>query len=145
MNHSFRRGFPILLTSLSALLLLSCGKNDEIPETVPVAGKVTVDGEPLTGGHVTYHAYDTGQKTGAECSGKIDSTGGYVMFTGPKQGVPPGRYKVTVSRSTMPTAEGKMPTAGFNLKFSDPTKTPLVITVSDGAAPGTYDLKLTKK
>jgi hypothetical protein len=124
---------------------LSCSKkNADVPDTVPVSGKVTADGQPVSGGNVSFLAFDKEQKTGAMIAGQIDSTGGYVLFTGGKEGAPPGRYKVTVSPSMMPTGDNKMPTMPFNTKFSDALKTPLVVTVSANAPPGTYDLKLTK-
>ena len=50
MKRIHSPGSVCLLVSLCALLGLSCSKKDDnIPETVPVAGKVTVDGQPVTG------------------------------------------------------------------------------------------------
>lgn len=134
-----------LLASMCALLTLSCAKKDaDVPDTVPVSGKVTVDGQPVTGGNVSFLPFDKEQKTGAMCAGQIDPTGAYVIYTGGKDGAPPGRYKVTVTPSMVPTGNNKMPSSPFNVKFSDPSKTTLIVTVSAGAAPGAYDLKLTK-
>jgi hypothetical protein len=144
MKRILSRGSVCLLVSLCALLVLSCSKKDDIPETVPVAGKVTVDGNPLAAGNVSYHAFDKEQKTGAMIAGQIDSTGGYVVYTGGKDGAPPGRYKVTVTPSMIPTGDSKMPSMPFHAKFTDVSKTPLVVTVAANAPPGTYDLKLTK-
>jgi hypothetical protein len=136
---SFRRAY--LFLAICALLTLGCGKgNDAIPDTVPVSGKVTVDGQPVTEGQVSFLPFDKEQITGAQCTGKIDASGGYVMYTGGKSGVPAGRYKVTITPVMVPTTTNKMPTVPFDKKFSDVSKTSLIMNV-----PGSdYDLKLTK-
>lgn len=144
MTRILSRGSVCLFVSLCALIGLSCKKDSNIPETVPVSGKVTVDGQPVTAGNVSYTAFDKDQKVGAACAGQIDPTGGYVIYTGGKTGAPPGRYKVTVTPSMIPTGDKKMPSVPFNTKFSDGAKTPLIINVQANAPPGTYDLKLTK-
>jgi hypothetical protein len=115
-----------------------------MPDTVPVSGKVTIDGQPLTAGQVSFIAFDKQEKGGGMSSGQIDPTGGYVIHTGGKEGVPPGRYKVTVTPSMMPSGDNKMPSVPFNPKFTDASKTTLIVNVSANASPGAYDLKLTK-
>jgi hypothetical protein len=145
MSRNFRCGFPFFFASLCALLALSCGKNSDVPDNVPVSGKVTVDGDPVTAGQVSYIPYDKEQKTGGMSAGQIDSSGGYVIYTAGNSGAPPGRYKVTVTPSMVPSGDMKMPSIPFNPKYSDASKTPLIINVTAGAAAGTYDLKLTKK
>jgi len=127
-----------------------------VPDNVPVSGKVMLDGQPLAGGQVSYVPFDKDQATSGMSAGQIDPSGGYVIYTGGKEGAPPGRYKVTVTPSMTMAGDHKddksakdpkammasmMP---FNTKFSDPARTTLVITVSKDAPPGTYDLKLTK-
>jgi hypothetical protein len=143
-----------LFASICAVLFASgCGKKDDIPETVPVSGKVTVDGQPVTSGQVSFTAFDKSQKVGGMCTGKIDSSGGYVIYTGDKEGAPPGRYKVSVTPTMAPTGDTKdfkdakammkamMP---FDPKFGDADKSKIIINVTKDAPPGTYDLKLTK-
>ena len=145
MKRILSRGQVCLLVSICAVLSLGCPKKDgEVPDTVPVSGTVTVDGQPVTAGQVSFVAFDKEQKVGGICAGQLDPSGGYVLYTGGKEGAPPGRYKVTVAPSMMPTGDSKMPSMPFNMKFADAAKTTLIVTVAANAAPGTYDLKLTK-
>jgi hypothetical protein len=80
----------------------------------------------------------------------IQSDGTYKITTGtetgPKEGAPPGWYKVTVTiTSGDPYAEAskvKLPT--INGEYSSQRNTPLSVEVKDGAAPGAYDLKVKK-
>lgn len=143
----FRCLFPIRIGAfvIGLTLIVGCGKKGgaDMPDTVPVSGKITVDGEPVTEGLVTLAPFDKEQKTGGTPSGKIDPSGGYVLYTNGREGAAPGRYKVMVSRSTMPTGD-KKPTTPFNSKFSNDKTSPLMITVKENPAPGDYDLKLTK-
>lgn len=81
--------------------LLGCGGGADpskgLPATVPVKGKITLDGQPVEGVVVTF--VPTGVTKGIECVGRSDASGNYL----PKQlrgndGVPPGTYKVVFSR-----------------------------------------------
>jgi len=139
-----------LLLFLLGLLPLSGyggGKQDEkLPPLTPVKGKVTVDGQPLTGGQVALHTLAK-DKAGAFPlpQGKIDASGNYEIFTGGQSGAPLETYKVVVSPQTVPTEGGKggMP-INFNPQFTDSWKTPLRVQVTASPQAGAYDLKLTK-
>jgi hypothetical protein len=111
---------------------------------VPVQGKVTIDGQPVTSGQVSYLPTDQESKGGMS-AGQIGSEGEYIIYTAGKAGAPPGKYKVTVTPSMVP-AEGakKMPSTPFNSRYSDVKKTPLTKEVTSTPAPGAYDLKLTR-
>jgi hypothetical protein len=150
MKSSFaNRGLAGLV--VAALFLPGCGGKSA--KLVPVSGKVTLDGQPVTSGQVTLiqpvkdptAESPAGSPTGL-ITGPIDSTGSYKVFTDGKEGAPLGRYKVTVTPSMMPmSAEpGKTPSLPFDMTYGDPSKTPLEYTVVESAAAGTYDLKLTK-
>jgi hypothetical protein len=129
-----------LLVLLSTPLLAGCGSSVAV---VPVTGKVTVDGQPLTAGQVSLVPLEA--KPGAVASaGAIDANGDYVIYTGGKTGAPPGKYKVTVTPAMLPSGDNKKPVIPFNQKFGDATKTTLSIDVVSSPAPGAYDLKLTK-
>jgi hypothetical protein len=133
------------LFSICTALCLGCGnKGDDIPDTVPVSGKVTVDGQPVTEGQVSFIPFDKEQKTGALITGKIDPSGGYVMYTGGKTGVPPGRYKATVTPVMVPTGGNKMPAVTFNTMYTDASKTKLIVNVAANTPASEYELKLTK-
>jgi hypothetical protein len=133
-----------ILLSICAGFGLGCKKSDVTFDTIPVSGKVTVDGHPVTDGQVSFIPFDKEQKAGGMCTGKIDVSGGYVLYTDGKDGAPPGRYKVTVTPSMVPTGGNKMPTMPFNIKYSEVAKTDLIVIVSATASPGSYDLKLSK-
>src|SRR2546423_6028237 len=63
-----------------------------------VAGKVTVNGAPLTTGGVTFQpAADKGNPTRHIPVGTLDAEGRYELMSATKKGAPLGWYKVTVS------------------------------------------------
>jgi hypothetical protein len=95
--------------ALLAGLTLGCGPKEEPhPETVPVQGKVTYQGKPVTQGTITFQP-DTGQPA----SGEIQNDGSYQLTTfAPKDGAVPGHHKVMIIANT-----------------ADPTKIP-------GSSPG---------
>jgi hypothetical protein len=153
-----------VLFSRSALLVVlagvglapGCGKKDV--SLVPVSGKVTVDGKPLTSGTVSLVADVPMGSEGAEeaskmqtlglSGGEIGPDGTYKIKTGGKDGAPPGKYKVRV---IPPITEPKgdkdakeAPDIGFNKEYTDANKTPLKFEVVTSPKPGQYDLKLTK-
>jgi hypothetical protein len=132
-----------LIVCLSATALPGCGGSSIA--VVPVQGKVTVDGQPVTSGQVSY--VPTGQETptGDISAGQIGSDGSYTIYTAGKAGAPPAKYKVTVTPSMVPVQGAtKMPSTPFNEKYTQAQKTPLAVEVTANPAPGAYDLKLTK-
>jgi hypothetical protein len=138
---------PVFL--LGAALAAGCGGSSV--KIVPVSGKVTVGGQPVTSGQVSYLPVTEGEGVNAKAapgslpaSGQIDSNGEYKLFTNGKEGAVAGKYKVTVTPSMVPTGGTKAPTTPYHSKYSDVKQTPLTKEVSAGAAAGTYDLKLTK-
>lgn len=92
MNHA------LLLLSL-ALLLGCSGQN------ASVTGMVTLDGQPLDRGAVSFHAIGSGPTA----VGQIDTTGRYTLKIGEDAGLPPGEYVVTVVAS-----EDPLPPKGFD-------------------------------
>ena len=132
--------------ALALAWLGGCGSSD----LIPVAGTVTVNGQPLASGSVTYHPDAAkGNKSQDIASGEIKD-GKYEMYTGNKRGVAPGAYKVAVigdpfggnvpEKKATPT----IPKLTLPPKFSDPKTTPLTVEVSSRPAEGAYDLKLTR-
>src|SRR5262245_808535 len=64
----------------------------------PVSGKVTLDGQPLTTGSVSFRP-DTsrGNASPQQPQGTIDADGNYELSVPPaRKGAPPGWYKVVV-------------------------------------------------
>jgi len=67
---------------------------------VPVNGKVSFGGKPLTQGTVSFVADGT---NGANATGDIDATGNYTLSTSrPGDGAAPGSYKVRVESWASP-------------------------------------------
>ena len=142
MSRRFSAPRIRLFLLVGAVLGAGCGPT--LPPMTPVKGKVTVDGQPVTSGQVSYLPADN--KTGAGLSaGTINASGEYEIHTAGQSGAPLGKYKVTVTPSMVPTqgATG-MPTAAFNTKYQNVDLTPLSIEVVNNAEAGHYDLKLTK-
>lgn len=131
-------------------MILSAGCGKKLPPMSPVSGKVTVDGQPLTAGSVTFtpdvdvfnqENAKNAPSTAGLSAGAIGSDGTYTISTAGKEGVPAGKYRVTVSPSMMPSGDGKSaPPRSFNQRFSDARNTPLKFEVPSS----NYDLKLTK-
>jgi hypothetical protein len=125
--------------------LIGCGK--EGPTLVPVAGTVTVDGAPIAGAGVSFRPdASKGNKAGYNPGGSTDAEGKYELIAAAKPGAPPGWYKVLVfPPSTAPGAEPpKVSPPSYNKKYMDAEATDLSFEVKAGAAPGAYDIKLTK-
>jgi hypothetical protein len=140
--------FVVRPLALAALLLVvaGCGSG---PKLIPVEGQVTVGGQPLKTGTVTYHP-DKEKGNTAKYShyplGTIDENGKYSLGTGSKLGAPAGHYKVTVHASVPsdPKDEYSEPRLLIDESNTTPETTEFTIEVKAGAPPGTYDLKLTK-
>lgn len=76
------------------LLIFAVGCGDGRPTRVPVSGKVTIDGKPLEYGSIAFLA-SSGGRPGGSSLGK-DGSYAVTMYTS-KDGLIPGKYKVTVS------------------------------------------------
>jgi predicted small lipoprotein YifL len=138
------RAFSFACAALCLAALVGCG-NKGGKNNVPVSGKVTVDGDPVTSGQVSFLPFDQGAGPAEMTAGTIDPSGGYKVFTGGKEGAPPGRYKVTVTPSMVPQKDSNtMPMMPFDRTYADPSKTKLFVEVKADAPPSSYDLKLTK-
>jgi hypothetical protein len=135
---------PFATTKACFILLLSvgCGGPPAVA-TVPVSGKVTLEGQPVSSGLVSFAAAD--DKVGAGlCTGIIGADGEYKISSDGKPGAPLGKYKVTVTPSMTPPPASGAPPSPFNARYMSSTSTPLVIEVVSNPAAGAYDLKLKK-
>ncbi|QDU23277.1 carboxypeptidase-like regulatory domain-containing protein [Urbifossiella limnaea] len=90
--------FPALAAGLLALATGCSGSKDGSFATV--SGVVSVDGTPVDGAKVTlYSTAEVDGKPGASYSSLTDSSGKYLIATtGKDPGIPPGVYKVTVTK-----------------------------------------------
>jgi hypothetical protein len=141
---------PISLIALVALSVLPGCSTSKGPPVVPVSGKVTVGGQPVTSGQVLFvpaeaSKAEAGGKESQMSAGQIDSNGTYTIHTGGKSGAPVGKYKVVVTPSMVPTGDSKsMPATPFNRSYSNVSTTPLTKEVVASPQPGAYDLDLKK-
>ena len=94
---------PSRLPSLSVVVLaLACvgcggGGSSDAPDTVPVSGTITMDGEPLADARVVFAAANPADRL-RTVSGITDSSGEYELeFTSSQSGAQPGKYLVSVS------------------------------------------------
>jgi hypothetical protein len=133
------------LCSVVFAALAGCGPSEI---TVPVEGKVLVDGKPLTFGTVIFTPDAArGNDSLDEPRGKLDANGIYrASLKKERAGVPPGWYRISISaqRLTDPkdpfSYESVIPT-----KFNNPETSGLSLEVVDNPAAGAYDIALSAK
>ena len=77
-----------------------------VPDLIPVKGKVTLKGQPLTTGTIRFEPDDFGRPA----SGKLQSDGTFVLST-PKEGdgVVPGHHRVSITNIGPKSKEGALP------------------------------------
>jgi hypothetical protein len=136
----------ILLLSLGCLIALpGCSSG---PRQVPVSGKITVNGRPLTEGRITFLPANDNRNELVPY-GSVNKDGEYVLHTNGKLGAPLGQYKVIIQiPSEFESAPGKkrqgpLPKRLIHPKFSNAALTPLQVTVEESAQPGAYDFIVT--
>jgi hypothetical protein len=119
--------------------LAGCGGGNLKQKTHPVTGKVTVDGKPLAGATVVFHAVDKANFKWEELpQGTTDANGKFTLFTyEPGDGAPAGEYKVAVELAAAADDQG-----GDQVKrargpripdrYHDPSKSGLTAKVTSG-------------
>jgi hypothetical protein len=147
---SFRRQVGTSLVLAGACLALGstgCGDSDGVGKTVPVVGKVIVDGKPVKAGTVSFRPDKSkGNNAAHEPYGEIDTEGNYRLFTGKKEGAPVGWYRVGVFAGE-PVEVGNLSGQAkwyANPKYASIESSGLTLEITEDPAPGAYDLKLTK-
>jgi hypothetical protein len=117
---------------------------------IPVAGTVTLDGQPFTGGHLVFSPDSAkGNTLRIKCRGRIvdghyDLETNGVTRSESGSGVPLGWYKVTFIMLEESTKKHPVAPVNVNSKFRSVDTTPLSVEVKDNPEPGAYDFKLTK-
>lgn len=113
----------LLVAAVTTVLVAGCGQPGA------VSGLVTLDGEPLTTGVITF----TPSASGPSAYGAIGPDGRYELRTGGAAGLAAGEYVVTVAANAAPErpAGGSWPGSERVLplvtpgKYADRDKTPL--------------------
>jgi hypothetical protein len=114
--------------------------------THPIDGKLLLDGKPLSGATVAFHAYNEETKKWAwVCDGRSDGAGRFVVTTYYRfDGSPAGEFAVTVVKTAKPEdEEAAEPRSLLPARYATPDKTPLKVTIKEGA--NDVSLELTSK
>jgi hypothetical protein len=80
-------------------VLLAAAAGCSGPNAASVSGTVTLEGQPLTTGNVSFYPDGGG---GAPAYGQIDSSGRYSLSTGSDAGLAPGKYVAVVVATKEP-------------------------------------------
>jgi hypothetical protein len=121
-------------------VVAGCGK-----KSVPVSGKVTVDGRPLTNA-IIFFAPDKDNPLRTIAKAKLGEDGTYQLTTNEEAGAPLGWYKVYVAfDSPKPTGKPRAAPVAISKKYLDASHSPLSVEVVANPPPGAYDFQLTNK
>ncbi len=146
-TKNVQRGWrPLAILGVLALTSLTgCGFKG-----LPVSGTVTVDGQPLSQGIITFNP-DASKGNTLRMNASCPLSGGrYTLQTSgitrseSGVGVPPGWYKVTWTPPDTGTKKHQEVIAKVNEKYTKVETTPLAVEVKENPEPGAYDFKLTK-
>lgn len=153
----------LILAILTTLCVVGCGGPDGelafLKDLVPATGRVTLDGEPLSGAIVTFFP-DIAVAGGREATAVTDADGVYELVTpvpgasrNQSKGALPGEYVVSISKIAMP--DGRPVPEGITddadamekgaeesvpAKYSDPQASTLKATVAPPKAENNFDL-----
>jgi hypothetical protein len=130
---------------LLGLCALACGCRPADEPLVPVAGRITLGGKPVSEGSISFRP-DTAKENKSlhHPTGSIDAQGRYRLYIREREGAPAGWYKVIVFVNE-PIADERgrvhpgMPKSLIDSRYNRPNDTPLAVEVKLGAAPGSYD------
>jgi hypothetical protein len=132
----------LVWVAVLTLGLSGCGTKG--PRLARVEGKMTAGTELLrTGTVIFYPNAKRGNLSAEEPRGQIDPEGNYKIFTGAKEGVAPGWYKVAVTAAEQVDPNNPYFTKWLiPEKYIDPRTSGLEVEVVENPAPGAYDFKL---
>jgi hypothetical protein len=111
----------------------------------PVEGQITYQGKALTKGSLIFKADAAkGNATKHQPHGAIDASGRYKVTTHPRDGAPPGWYKVgvVVTEPSDPKNPYSVPRSLIPEKFNNAEESGLTLEVRANAPAGAYDLQL---
>ena len=138
---ALRSVYRILSLGLFGSLLLALGGCG--PPSGQVAGKVTFKGQPAAGAELKFQSASNADE---QFSGIAGDDGAYVLSYRTLEGLPPGRYNVTITHFTLPGGK-PLPAgeAGEVLKSAEKAvKANYVFEQEIVAGPNSIDFELTK-
>lgn len=143
---------PVLAMLLAAgVAAPGCTRPPAGPPLVPIAGRVTLDGSPVTPGIVSF--FDAGLQG---ISATLDADGRYRVQTTRGDGLPAGEYRVTVTpiepapdhdRPSMAHEAflpRKPPRSTVPARYLSVETSPLRVSIAADAADVHFDMPLTK-
>ncbi|MBD3675431.1 MAG: hypothetical protein HUJ26_18100 [Planctomycetaceae bacterium] len=143
MNASCRKSLSFIVMLLSVTLITGCGMGSQTPDLSPVKGVVTVEGQPVPEGQVTFVPDSTQGTRGPSFVGELQKNGTFSV-RGPNgvEGAIPGTYHVVINRPAVSSAdlmkaaqERKVNRSEFKksslipLVYETPNSTPLKVIV----------------
>jgi hypothetical protein len=142
------------LAVLASLGFVGCqGRDPNLPDLVPVTGRVTLDDKPLA--HASVSFVPTGSTQGTGSGAVTDAEGKYELRTAHDGiGAPVGEYKVFISKLVLPDGSDYKLDSGISPmdagadealppRYSDQEQTTLKAAVPEGG--GTIDFPLISK
>ena len=138
-SRTKRFGVAAISIALCMLALPACQSKTQGPATVPISGKISHNGQPVDNASVVFYPAD-GEATSKPAQGVTQTDGTFTVKTHVvkgeyKEGIEPGQYRVTVSKSSgpRPVEGGGMlpPTELLPLQFTQPQSTRLSATVTE--------------
>lgn len=144
-GRSPRRLVPAAALAVAVGVAVGCSGG---PKLYPVQGKVYIDdqlvetGETVTGYVVLYPDQAKGNLTQEHVQGNIGPDGSFKVFAGPKEGAPPGWYKVRVDVADTKPSDPYYFKRRTPEKYNEKDKSGIVFEVVENPEPGRYDLKL---
>lgn len=151
MTRLLGRGPGLLVTpaalGVALLFAAGCGR---APKLVPVEGKVYVNDKAVEGsdtvkGYVVFHPDQSkGNMTQDHVQSEIGPDGSFKAFAGPKEGVPPGWYKVTVELAKTNPKDPYDHKPLIDEKYREADKSGFAFEVVENPEPGRYDIRIKK-
>lgn len=125
------------------------GVQRKLKATFPVTGRLTLDGKPLAGATVAFHAYnEKTEKHAHVADGRTDELGRFTVSTYAKfDGAPAGEYVATVVKAPKGFVNEEAPQPAKNVlpeRYATPTQSPLKVTIK-GEGVNAVELELTTK
>jgi len=133
-----RGKFPLILCLSIIPTWIGCGEGNIQQPTFPAKGEVKLNGKPLKGATVVFHAVDKSKFKWQELpQGTTDAEGKFSLFTySARDGAPAGDYTVGIALLQAPEEEGgdqvkwDASAAKLPIKFADAKTSGITATVS---------------
>lgn len=158
MNHILENRLSLVVAVLSACCLSGCGHSSDTPALSSVTGVVTIEGQPIQEGQITFLPDTTQGTEGPSFTGELHEDGSFSIHgPGGVEGAIPGHYKVVINslpvshEELMKTArQGRLKRSDFLRDsqippvYQSPKSSPLHVVV-EAEQPNRYQFQLSTK